>query len=129
MSIEAVSAIGKSLSAGTPEPSGSSIHAVQNQADVDFFQSSFNQASNGSTSLEGNGISGFLSEKLNQYTSSFGELSLMNNKNLLTAASNPTPMNILEANRTLSEFSLKGQLMAKTISQGVRALDKLTTLQ
>lgn len=129
MTIDAVAAIGQSLSTGTQEPSGFSINTAPNQADVDLFQSSFNQASNGAMSLDGNGISGFLSEKLNQYTSSFGELSLMNNKNLLAAAANPTPMNILEANRTLSEFSLKGQLMAKTISQGVRALDKLTTLQ
>ena len=128
MTIEAVSAIGKDLSSGTLEPSGFSINTTPNQADINFFQSSLTQTSR-STAIEGSGISGFLSEKLNQYTSSFGELSLTNNKNLLNAAANPTPMSILEANRTLSEFSLKGQLMAKTISQGVRAIDKLTNLQ
>lgn len=63
------------------------------------------------------------------YLDTFQKSSESFNSSLLKVSKDPTASNMIESMHEVSNFDLQARLMTKIVSSGVKAVDKLTSMQ
>ena len=110
----------RSVQAGGPH----GLTSEPEQADVDFFNAALGQAAQPSKALA-QGMIGPLGAQLD----AVNKLSEKANKALKTASGSLNPLDMVNMNRSLSEYYLQSALTAKVVSKSAQSLDKLTNMQ
>lgn len=126
MSIDRIQGVGVAAESSSPQAVSPATQQAPERADVQWFSAAIQPSTQGAGD---NNVAERIVGQLSGSSEHLQRLSDQADRALRKASSSSDPMDVVQANRSLSSFYLESLLTTKLISKGTQAVEKLTNLQ